>query len=299
MSPLTDDTLRSLLLLLRHASQDHGFDGWGEDPIYGEHRVAVPIEEGWVTRAVCPGGQFASDPAYDLSHHHWNVEIVCPVRASKVVAELRCMVEIAVRGAEARGRMVGLVRDVETGEGTCWAPITEWYAFPSLSERSPRRWEGVLLSMDEVVADAYSALMDEKLTFITVPVEPRKGPVVDPSECPCDTCQEHMAYLHVSGGAAGGVAVDARILDLNAKLQRANPDLTFCLHIDVQSVEDNLPLLGVPSAIATCESVTDGSLLWAMGGETAQEALDGIEAWAWALLVTDLAARKGLGRGEG
>ena len=294
---LTDYTLGRALARLFQEAHDRGFEGWGRDDAWNDTRSAVPVEAGWVSVGVGPGGQYTSDPYYTYENHDWDVKVDCPKRG-KQVAHLHCLAEIAVRGAEAKVRIVALVQDVEIGEGVCWAPVTDWMDLPAFD--APKvEWARVLWAMDEVVATSYSALLTEGLSYITIDVEPRDLPVVDGHQCPCDFCQEQGAYLQLTGGNVdSAIAVDARIIDLNAKLATVSPDLTFCLHVEVRPVEDDLPLLGVPTAIATCEDATNGSLLWAMGGETAQEAIDGIEAWAWALLVTDLAARNGLGRGE-
>jgi hypothetical protein len=295
--PLTDYTLGRALARLFREAENHGFKGWGRDDCWNDTRIAIPVEDGWTSVGVGPGGQYTSDPYYCYDNHDWDVKIDCPERPGKRIAHLHCLAEVAAHGTEAKVRIVGLVRDVEIGRGICWAPVTDWLPLPAF-DAPEMEWKRVMWAMDEIVATAYSALLAEGLSYILVDVEPRDLPTVDGRECPCDSCQQTAAYLQLTGGDVGSaVAMDARIIELNAKLAEVNPGLTFCLHVEVRPVEDDLPLLGVPTAIATCEDAA-GSLLWAMGGETAQEAIDGIEAWAWALLVTDLAARKGLGRGE-
>jgi hypothetical protein len=285
---------RTVSRLEREATR-YGIVGWGADSTYHLGAVTPEAVVDGVTMGFCPGGALDSQDDYDYDHHAWDVKVECPATGEDV-AHVHCIVEIvALPGGAVAGRILSWVHDLPRGTGFCFIPVSHWALLPA-ADAVVEDWQTWFSRAEELVAGAYESLVESGLSYAAVWIQPRRIPPVDGTECPCDECQRAAAHLLLAGGLDGVAAVENRVRSLNRKIRRAgHTGLHIDWHADVSACDDcDKAHL---AAIASCED-DNGAVLWAMGGESAHEALDGIETWAWSLLVTDLAAREGLGRGD-
>lgn len=290
------EAIAPILMRIATEAARYGLHGWGIDNTYVQGSVTPGAELIGPAVGCCPGARFEDHPHYDFSDHMWDVTIDCPA-SGDAIAHLHCVVEVtAIASGKGYARILAWVNDIPRGEGCCFIPISEWSPTPP-ADAPEARWEAWFTRAEELISEAYGDLCRANLSHATVAIEPRTLPPVNGAECPCDGCQRAAAELSVAGGLHGAAAVEDRVRILNRKLQTVQPDLRIGWWADVSACTDEGCDAAHVEAIASCQD-GKGAILWAMGGETAHEAIDCIEAWAWALLVTDLAARAELGRGE-
>jgi hypothetical protein len=291
---------RSAIARIVATADAYGLAGFGTNRESAAFRTvdfadAPEVPAALISR-LSPGAAFYADDEYEYEHDDWTTTTTCPADGEDV-GVLACVMEIRTAPHAPHGsiaRILAHVHDIPAGTGFVYLPVTAWIPVPAVEE-SDETWRGWLEAADETVSAVEGRLTDKGLSHAIPWVAPRRVPTVDGHECPCDDCQIAAAHLLLAGGLDGMAAVERRVRHLNRKLRGVQPglsidwraDVTFCGDCDGAHL----------SALASC---TDdrGGLLWAMGGDTATEALDAIESWAWALLVTDLAGKLGVGRGD-
>ena len=252
---------------------------------FNEDEGEPPMEGGWAEGSLRVRSVSGS----------WTSRIACPVSGRKVAQTPGAMEMREVEGNAdgednaVEARVILLLQD----DGDYyWTPMSEWRPMPSEASAS-WVWAAFLQSVELAVLSSGPWLARGGITHRAIPTgPPRKIPAVNGAVCPCDDCQIRYAAEVVAGGKEGFVAVNARITEINRKLGKVQsclhvewiPDVRYCADCEAPHIE----------ALARC---TDrrGAVLWGMGGTTAQEALDGIESWAWGTFVANMHAKMGIG----
>jgi hypothetical protein len=289
----TAEALLGLALeaLAAAASRFEDLPLWGSSPAWDGMPVLGGSPEGAVK--VGPGGLVRTDEELDaVSGHGFERMFRCPLDGAEVsVVSLVLEVSPGPHGVQSR-----LLLNVQRPPGVeaggpqhGWMPMTEWAPLSALTARLAFVWEGVLaivrrkMREGEIAALLVGGGMLHALPWIDRPARI----VIDGGQCPCEVCQEEAIWTAAAGGEEARVAARARVEEINARLGQIQPDLFLGWEPDV--VEECSGCGGTHIGARGIVTDNHGKVVWASGGESAAEALDAIEGWAWAALVADKA----------
>jgi len=273
------------------AAAGFGFVGWGEGTDLTSRTPGIgPV--------FCPGGALASasvGDGYQYDHHDWTAGVECPLDG-ELVSLLACGVALRSVDGKIQARVVAHVHDLPRGIGFCWLPISGPFGWVPRVDDDDDLWDDFFAECEWVIRGAAEALAAAGVSHAAVWLNRRAGVIVDGTTCPCAECQSIAAHRKAAGGRRGVQHAEKRVHEINRRLRKVQPHL----EVDWRAVAEEHPDAPWPprvTAVATCRD-RDWRLLWAVGGEDAGDALDGIEGWAWGMFVADLPAKTETGVGE-